>query len=64
MNQHLTERELAQLLSLSIRTLQDWRRRGCGPKYLKLGKAVRYPSSEVETFITKVSTSSTAQVVQ
>jgi hypothetical protein len=43
----LTERELATLERVSIRTLQDWRRRGVGPPYRKLGPAkrslVRYP---------------------
>ncbi len=43
----LTERELAEIEGVSVRTLQDWRRQGVGPRYRKLGTAkralVRYP---------------------
>ncbi len=60
MTQNLTEKELSQVLHVSIRTLQDWRQRGCGPSYLKLGKAVRYPSDSVEAFVTKALVTSTS----
>ncbi|WP_442919657.1 helix-turn-helix domain-containing protein [Methylobacter sp.] len=46
----LTEAELADRWSVSIRTLQDWRRRGTGVGYLKLGKAIRYPREVVERY--------------
>jgi predicted DNA-binding transcriptional regulator AlpA len=36
------ERELAERLDLSIRTLQAWRLRGVGPRWVKLGASVRY----------------------
>jgi len=44
----LTENQLAKRWGLSIKTLQDWRRKGTGPAYLKLGKAIRYPQEIVE----------------
>jgi len=53
MTQNLTEKEAAQLLRVSVRTVQDWRQRGCGPSYLKLGKAVRYPTEQVEAYMAK-----------
>ena len=46
----LTEKQLADRLGLSIRTLQAWRREGNGLSYLKIGSAVRYPLSVVELF--------------
>jgi len=46
----LTENNLAERWSVSIKTLQDWRRKGTGPHYLKLGKAIRYPHELVEKF--------------
>lgn len=44
------ENQLAERWTLSIKTLQDWRRKGTGPAYLKLGKAIRYPHEIVEKF--------------
>lgn len=44
------ENQLAERWALSIKTLQDWRRKGTGPAYLKLGKAIRYPHEIVEKF--------------
>ena len=36
----LTQRELAELLRLHERTLEDWRLTHTGPPYLKLGRSV------------------------
>ena len=47
----LTERELAQHLNLSTRTLQCWRRTGRGPQWHKIGGAVRYDARIIEKFI-------------
>ena len=49
----LTEQEAAELLNLSRRTLEAWRRRGKGPRFTKLGKLVRYRLQDVEQFITR-----------
>jgi hypothetical protein len=38
----LTEKDAARLLSLSFRTLQSWRRKNIGPKFIKFGRSVRY----------------------
>ena len=43
----LTEIEAARLLSLSRRTLQQWRVTGEGPPFEKLGTAVRYDPAEL-----------------
>ena len=39
----LTEKDLAELEGVSVRTLQKWRQRGCGPRFRKVGTLVRYP---------------------
>jgi predicted site-specific integrase-resolvase len=44
------ENQLAERWTLSVKTLQDWRRKGTGPAYLKLGKAIRYPHEVVEKY--------------
>jgi excisionase family DNA binding protein len=43
----LTQRELADLLRLPERTLEDWRLTRHGPPYLKLGRHVRYDLADV-----------------
>ena len=46
----LSEREAAERLGISPRTLQDWRRRSCGPAFLKLGKRVAYHPDDLQSF--------------
>jgi excisionase family DNA binding protein len=47
----LTEREVAALLGLSVATLRAWRHRGRGPRFLRLGRAVRYLPADLEDFV-------------
>ena len=45
----LNENQAAEFLGVSARTLQAWRVRGGGPRYVKIGRSVRYqrPSATV-----------------
>ena len=47
----LTTRQAAQYIGLSASTLNKWRCHGFGPKYLKLGRAVRYRQEELDTYL-------------
>ncbi len=47
----LTEQQLAIELNVSVRTLQQWRFKGGGPRFLKLGAAVRYDWTDVEVWL-------------
>lgn len=47
----LTEREVAEQLGLSVATLRAWRHRGKGPRFLRLGRSVRYLPSDVDEFV-------------
>ena len=47
----LDEKQAAEKLSLSVRTLQQWRVRGTGPAYLKLGNAVRYDDAVMDGWL-------------
>lgn len=48
----LTEKQAADKLALSQRTLQAWRRTGEGPPFVKLGgTAVRYVDSDLDAWI-------------
>ena len=47
----LTEREVAELQGLSVATLRAWRHRGKGPRFLRLGRSVRYLPSDLADFV-------------
>ena len=58
----LNEREVADWLNLSERTLQGWRLRGEGPAFEKLGRSVRYSPASVEAWIVERERCSTSAV--
>ncbi|HYI33885.1 MAG TPA: helix-turn-helix domain-containing protein [Glaciibacter sp.] len=47
----LTQQELAEMLRLPERTLEDWRLTHAGPPYLKLGRHVRYDIHDVLAWV-------------
>lgn len=42
-----TTHELAAWLDVSSRTVAEWRRAGTGPRYLQVGRTVRYLWTDV-----------------
>ena len=59
--QLLTETDAAKLLSISPRTLRNWRVLGGGPHYVKVsGRCVRYCYADLTTFIKQRRQSSTS----
>lgn len=58
---NLTPKETAERLRMTIGTLANWRVRGDGPRYVKLGRKVLYPLPEIEAFEKRQIRSSTAQ---
>jgi len=58
--QLLTERDASKLLCLSVRTLQKWRLCGRGPRFLKLGHAVRYDRADLDGFLADARRGSTS----
>jgi predicted DNA-binding transcriptional regulator AlpA len=47
----LTEIEAAGRLGLKVATLRAWRHQGRGPAFLRLGRAIRYLSSDLDEFV-------------
>jgi len=47
----LNEREAAALLNLAVPTLRRWRWSGDGPRFAKIGRAVRYDPAELRLYI-------------
>ena len=49
----LDEKEAAKILGLAVQTLRNWRHLRKGPKYVKLGRSIRYRYEDLEEFIQK-----------
>jgi len=47
----IDERQAAQVLGLKVATLRAWRLKKRGPKFVRFGRAVRYPVRELEDYI-------------
>jgi predicted DNA-binding transcriptional regulator AlpA len=47
----LNEKQVAETLGLSLAALRRWRYEGRGPKFLKLGSAVRYRPTDVQEWL-------------
>ena len=47
----LKEGEVAQILNLEVATLRRWRWSGRGPRYVKLGGAVRYDPTVLRSYL-------------
>jgi predicted DNA-binding transcriptional regulator AlpA len=56
----LAAREVAPQLGVSEGNLAQWRYNGTGPKFVKLGRLVRYRQSDVQAFIDANTRSNTA----
>ena len=49
-NRILTDIEVAERLGVSRFTVRSWRLKGVGPRFLKMGRAVRYRSQDVDEY--------------
>jgi hypothetical protein len=58
----MDEYRAAEFLSISARTLQAWRVRGGGPRFLRLGRAIRYRRRDLVAFQEANIVSSTSEV--
>ena len=57
----LTQDEAAELLKLSVRTIERFRVSGTGPKFLKAGKSVRYRECDLAAWVEARVVGSTSQ---
>ncbi len=51
MDELLTPEDLAQHCKVPIGTVYQWNHRGTGPKALRVGRHVRYRTSDVEAWL-------------
>jgi len=59
---HTTE-QAAELLGLSKNTLNRWRYTGDGPRFVKLGRAVRYRREDLDNWVASCGRTSTSSAV-
>jgi len=47
----MSERQVAEYMNMSLSSLRKWRLFRKGPKFVKLGRAIRYRRTDVETWL-------------
>ena len=57
----LREQEAADILNFKVATLRRWRWAGKGPRFRKIGSAVRYSVDDLKIFIEASGRSSTSE---
>ncbi len=56
----LTEQEAATLLRVTVKAVQGWRYRGGCPRFVKVGRCVRYRLEDLQAFVLAALRSSTS----
>jgi Helix-turn-helix domain len=51
--QTLTEAEVSGIMKCTKAALRRWRREGRGPRFLRIGRLIRYRVSDLEEFLDK-----------
>jgi len=54
MEKLLTQQELRRICKYSDSTLERWRREGKGPRFIKIGRSVRYKENDVKIFFEEI----------
>jgi predicted site-specific integrase-resolvase len=52
----------AEQLAVAVATLRRWRQKGRGPRFVKVGAAVRYDADELRAYIERNTRTSTRDV--
>ena len=41
----------AKFLGVSVRTMEEWRKKGTGPRYRQVGRMIRYNLTDLKAFL-------------
>lgn len=52
----LDKKQLAEILKVSVKSIDLWLRYGFGPKPVRLGRLVRYRMKDIQDFLSKLAT--------
>ena len=50
----LTQAEVREITGLSDSTLERWRREGKGPRFVRIGRSIRYKVSDLKMFYEEI----------
>ena len=53
MNHKVKDVEAAKIIGLSVQTMRNWRHLRKGPKYLKIGRSIRYDLLDISDWCKK-----------
>lgn len=48
----ITEKALAAYLNVSLKLIQKWRYAGGGPRFVRVGRTIRYRPEDINDFVT------------
>ena len=60
----MTTTQAAELLQVKPQTLEQWRWRGCGPRFVKVGRSCRYRRGDLENYLSGATYQSTTEAQQ
>lgn len=49
--EHLTRQQAARFLGFAVVTMDIWRAQGKGPRWIKIGRAVRFARADLEAWL-------------
>lgn len=55
------EDEVAARFRISVKTVQKWRQTNRGPRYVKVGRLVRYRESDIQAWLNEQTRTNTTQ---
>jgi hypothetical protein len=56
LNTLLTQEQLAEFLQVPVRTIEGWRSRSYGPRFLRVGRHVRYRPGSIAAWLDEMGT--------
>jgi predicted DNA-binding transcriptional regulator AlpA len=62
MDSLLNQKQAARILGLSVRTLERYRITGTGPRYVRLGRLIRYRPNDLKEWIERNLRNSTSEM--
>lgn len=60
-SRNFNEEDVANILKVSRKTLQAWRGQGKGPRFLKIGRSIRYSEDSLADFMSLAERRSTSE---
>jgi predicted DNA-binding transcriptional regulator AlpA len=54
MDRLIDQKAVSEIMGVSTKTLEYWRWKKIGPKFLKVGKLARYLESDIQEFISQL----------